>query len=179
MMSDSSEPSTRRQLMVGSAIALGALATVRKARAKMQQQAPAETRGAAANRARTSVHQEVRFKASPRRIYDILLDSKQFAAFTGMPAEINPEAGGAFNMFGGLIVGRNVELLPGQRLVQAWRPTHWESGVYSIVRFEVRPQESGSLMILDHTGFPEGAFDDLDAGWKARYWEPLQKFLAS
>jgi activator of HSP90 ATPase len=58
--------------------------------------------------ARTFLHQEVDFKATPQRIHEILLDSKQFAAFTGMPAEIDPKAGGAFSMFGGLIVGRNV-----------------------------------------------------------------------
>jgi hypothetical protein len=37
----------------------------------------------------------------------MLPDSKQFAAaFTGMPAEINPQAGSAFNMFKGVLVRR-------------------------------------------------------------------------
>src|ERR1700689_4205765 len=43
------------------------------------------------NLKRTSIHQEVDFKASPQRIYDALLDSKQFAAFTGRGAEIDPK----------------------------------------------------------------------------------------
>src|SRR5438309_1234443 len=37
------------------------------------------------------IHQEIDFKASPQRIYEALLDAKQFAAFSGRPAEINPE----------------------------------------------------------------------------------------
>jgi activator of HSP90 ATPase len=81
-------------------------------------------------------------------------------------------------MFGGMIVGRNIELVPGQRIVQAWRPTHWPSGIYSIVRFELKAQGSHTTLILDHTGFPEGEFASLKYGWNLKYWNPLQKFLA-
>jgi activator of HSP90 ATPase len=168
---------TRRQVIAGIAMALGGLAAGGEGWAKTQPQMQ-EAPSTAANRSRTFLHQEVDFKASPPRIYDILLDSKQFAAFTGMPAEIDPKAGGAFSMFGGLVVGRNIELLPNQRIVQAWRPTHWDSGVYSIVKFELRSQNSGTTIVLDHTGFPEGEFDHLDPGWKLRYWDPLAKYLA-
>ena len=74
---------------------------------------------------RTFLHQEVEFNASSRRIYEILLDSKQFSALTGLPAEISAQAGGTFSMFGGRIVGRNIELVPNQRIVQAWRDAIW------------------------------------------------------
>jgi activator of HSP90 ATPase len=95
-----------------------------------------------------------------------------------MPAEIDPKAGGAFTTFGGQIEGRTVELVANQRVVQAWRPTHWDPGVYSIVRFELKPQGAGAIVVLDHTGFPEGDFDHLTWGWNAHYWEPLKKFFA-
>jgi activator of HSP90 ATPase len=108
----------------------------------------------------------------------VLLDSKQFAACTGMPAEIDPKVGGALTMFGGLILGRNVELVPNQRVVQAWRPASWDPGVYSMVKFELKGQAAGTRVVLDHTGFPEGSFRHLDAGWYSHYWEPLRKFLA-
>jgi len=81
-------------------------------------------------------------------------------------------------MFGGLIMGRNVELIANQRIVQAWRPASWEAGVYSIVKFELKEQSAGARIVLDHTGFPEGKFGGLDSGWHERYWEPLKKFLA-
>ena len=80
-------------------------------------------------------------------------------------------------MFGGMIAGRNVELVPGQRIVQAWRPTHWAPGIYSIVRFELKQQGKETLIVLDHTGFPEGEFDQLSSGWKLHYWERLTKFF--
>jgi activator of HSP90 ATPase len=133
----------------------------------------------AANHARTSLHQEVDFKATPETIYGILLDSKKFAAFTGMAATIDPSEGGAFLMFGGLIAGRNIELVANERIVQAWRPTHWDPGVYSIVKFELKPIPAGTTVILDHTGFPEGDFDGLDSGWSEHYWKPLAVLLGS
>jgi activator of HSP90 ATPase len=168
---------TRRQVIAGVAMAFGGLAAGADAWGKAPQ-AATEAPSTGADKLRTYLHQEVDFKASPQRIYEVLLDSKQFAAFTGMPAEIDPKAGGAFSMFGGMIVGRNVELIPNQRIVQAWRPTSWKPGVYSIVKFELKEQGSGTKVVLDHTGFPEGTFRGLDSGWPERYWEPLKKFLA-
>ena len=125
----------------------------------------------------TSIHEEVDFKATPERIYEALLDSKQFAAFTGMAAEIHREPGGAFSCFEGIIVGRNVELIPNQRIVQAWRSNGWPAGVYSIVKFELNKQDSATRLVMDHRGFPDGAREHLDAGWKSHYWEPLAKYL--
>jgi activator of HSP90 ATPase len=169
---------TRRQAISAVALTSGSLAGTLRALAIRQQPAEKEAPSTAANQKRTALHQEVDFKASPQRIYEVLLDSKQFAAFTGMAAEIDPKAGGAFTTFGGLIVGRNVELIPNQRIVQAWRPTHWDPGVYSLVKFELKPRTSETTIVLDHTGFPEGDYDSLNAGWKPRYWDPLTKFLA-
>jgi activator of HSP90 ATPase len=170
---------TRRQMIFGSAIALGSFAVGSAgAQNNKSPQKMAEVPSTGVDAARTSLHQEIDLKAGPQRVYEALLDSKQFAAFTGMPAEINREAGGAFTTFGGLIAGRNIELVTNQRIVQAWRPTHWDPGVYSIVKFELKKKDSQTTLVLDHTGFPEGNFGHLDSGWYERYWEPLKKYLA-
>lgn len=176
-MKNSGYPFTRRRAIAGAAATiaipgagLGALA---------QQSSIEQKPSTAANETRTSLHQEIALDAAPERIFHVLLDSKQFAAFTGMPATIDPSPGGAFNTFGGLIEGRNIEIVSGRRIVQAWRPTSWDPGVYSIVHFELKAASSGTMLILDHTGFPEGDFDHLDPGWHMRYWDPLKKYLAS
>ena len=167
---------SRRQAIAGIAITLGSMTTAPKLWGSAQKPVK-EIPSTPANQKRTSLHQEVDLKASPQRIYEVLLDSKQFAACTGMPAEIDPKAGGAFSMFGGMIVGRTIELLLSQRIVQAWRPAHWDPGVYSLVRFELKPRASETTIILDHTGFPEGDYDSLSTGWESHYWGPLKKFL--
>ncbi len=133
-------PPTRRQMIAGIGIALGGLATGSVVLGQTQQKMT-ETQSTGLAGLLTYLHQEIPIKATPQRIYQALLDSKQFAAFTGLAAEIDPKAGGAFSMFGGLIVGRNIELVPDQRIVQAWRPANWDPGVYSIVKFELKRTE--------------------------------------
>jgi activator of HSP90 ATPase len=129
------------------------------------------------SRTAESIHQQPTFKASRKRVYDALTDEKQFSKATGMPAEISRAAGGAFSCFGGLIKGRNVELLPNQRIVQAWRSEGWAPGAYSIVSFVLVEQGAGTRIVFDHTGFPVGQAASLLDGWKSHYWESLESFL--
>jgi activator of HSP90 ATPase len=109
----------------------------------------------------TAIHQEVDFKTTPARLYEVLLDAKQFSAFTKDTAEIQPQPGGAFKLFGGVIEGRHIELALNQR----------------IVKFELVARDSGTRIILDHTGFTEEKWQGLNEGWPMRYWDPLHKYL--
>jgi uncharacterized protein YndB with AHSA1/START domain len=137
------------------------------------------------------IHQEVVFKVSRQRVYEALTDAKQFnkvvmlsaamqsgMAPAGKPVEVSPEAGGAFSVFGGYITGRHIELVPNQRIVQAWRAASWGPGQYSIARFELGEQGSGTKLVFDHTGFPLGQAQHLAEGWRVNYWEPLEKYFA-
>jgi activator of HSP90 ATPase len=173
---------TRRQAIVGVAIAFGGLALgSTKAWAGAEEEV---------SRTAESIHQEAVFKASRKRVYEALTDTKQFDRVIqlsgvmksmppgGKPTEISREVGGAFTLFGGYITGRQVELVPSERIVQAWRTGGWAPGVYSIAKFELVEQSSGTKIVFDHTGFPKGEGEHLAAGWKAHYWEPLEKLLA-
>ena len=124
-----------------------------------------------------TIHQEIEFNATPQQLYEALLDSKRFTEFSGRPAEINREVGGAFSLFKGHIVGRNLELVPNERIVQAWRVVTWPEGAYSIVRFDLKPQGSGTHLVFDQIGFPEGLHDHLAAGWGENYWSLLKKYF--
>jgi activator of HSP90 ATPase len=181
-MSENTKPATpartptRRQAIAG--IAVG-LVTCARGLAQTQQPSMNQVPSTTANSKRTSLHQEVDLKATPQRIYETLLSSKDFSAFTGAPAEIDPKPGGAFSLFGGMVVGRNIELVPNQRIVQAWRVVaDFPDGVYTMVKFELKPRDSQTSVILDQTGFAEGDFDHLSVGWHSHYWEPLKIFLA-
>ncbi len=168
---------TRRQMIGSVAGVLAGFAASSRIAAQTPPAHPEQpSTGLDANK--TSLHQEIDLSGNPQRIYEALLDSKQFAAFSGEAAEIGREEGGAFSMFGGVIVGRNIELIPNQRIVQAWRPTHWAPGKYSLVRFDLKARGPQATLVLDHTGFPEGDFASLNYGWGLKYWKPLEKFLA-
>ncbi len=170
---------TRRQFGSSLAAALGGLAISTTVHSETPPQSMQQFPPTTASVPRTALHQEIDLPATASRIEAVLLDSKQFAAFSGMPANIDSHEGGAFSMFQGMIVGRTIEIVSGQRIVQAWRPTHWDPGVYSLAKFEFRPGASGTTVVLDHYGFPAGDYDHLSSGWHEHYWEPLKKFLAA
>ncbi len=143
------------------------------------------------SRSGETIHQEVVFKANRKRVYEALTDTEQFnkvtqlsaAMHSGMPpgaapTEISREVGGSFRLFGGHIVGRQVELVPNERIVQAWRVVTWDPGVYSIAKFELKEQDSETRLVFDHAAFPDGKAEHLAAGWKTNYWEPLHKYLS-
>jgi activator of HSP90 ATPase len=125
----------------------------------------------------TKIHQEVDFQVAPARIYRALLDAKQFSAFTGRSAEIQAQPGGSLKLFGGLIEARNIELVPSQRIVQAWREASWTPGYYSLVKFELAARSPGTHLVFDQTGIAEEDWGHLSDGWPIRYWEPLRKYL--
>jgi len=139
-----------------------------------------------------AIHQEIAFNVAPQRVYEALVNEKQFdqvvrlsaAMQSGMalgssPTQISTQVGGVFTLFGGHIVGRQIELVPSERIVQAWRVVTWEAGIFSIARFGLVAQDSATKLVFDHTGFPQGQAQHLADGWRGNYWEPLAKFLIS
>lgn len=124
------------------------------------------------------IHQEVVFNAEPKRIYEALMDSAKHAAFTANgDANISREAGGPFSTHGGEIVGRNIELVPDQRIVQAWRVKHWPEGMYTVIRYELNDDGGKTRLVFDQWGAPADQAEHLAEGWKARYWQPLERYL--
>jgi len=173
---------TRRRTVLGALLTLGGLAAW-----------PAEAHAVAdeeISHTAESIHQEPYFKASPKRVYEALTNAKQFDGVIQLsaamkskslgdkPTQIVNEEGGSFALFGGYITGRQLELLPNQRIVQAWRVGSWPPGIYSIARFEFAEHDAGTKITFDHTGFPKGLGEHLATGWRSNYWEPLEKFLA-
>ena len=124
-----------------------------------------------------SIHQEIVFDAAPARVYEALMNEAQHSTFTGGPAEIDRQAGGAFSCHGGRVTGRTIEVVPNERIIQAWRVGAWDDGVYSIVRFELKPEGAGTRLVLDHAGFPDGMATHLEGGWHKMYWDPLKSYL--
>lgn len=143
------------------------------------------------SRTAESIHQEPVFKATPKQLYEALIDTKQFdkvIQLSGVmnsgkslgtkPTSISRDEGGAFTIFGGHIIGRQIELKSNERIVQAWRVVDWEPGVYSIAKFDIAQQGPQTKIIFDHTGFPKGKADHLATGWEEHYWKPLEKLFA-
>jgi activator of HSP90 ATPase len=138
-----------------------------------------------------AIHQETVIAASCGRVYGALTSAHDFETITRLSdaadlltapdakaTAISSHVGGAFTLFGGYITGRNLELTPGKRLVQAWRAGGWDAGEYSVVRFELRGDPAGCRIVFDQHGFPASQGRSLAYGWRVHYWEPLSKFLS-
>jgi activator of HSP90 ATPase len=114
----------------------------------------------------------------------VLTDGRKFAAVTGMPAQFSDREGETFTLFDGRVEGRQIELVPGQRIVQAWRfgaahPSCWDAGVYSVVRFTLSGQEDGTRFVIDHSGVPPQWHEHISGGYPAFYQQPLERYFAA
>lgn len=132
-----------------------------------------------------SIHLEARFEARPECVYELLTDASLFAEATGKDAQIGVGEGAAFSIFDGFITGRVVELVPAKRIVQAWRFSVWEPGVYSLVRFTLEAVAGGTRLKLDHENITSGVSpffpswkEHVEANWPAYYLEPFASHLA-
>jgi activator of HSP90 ATPase len=126
-----------------------------------------------------SVHREATIPAPPGRVYDLLADAEALSALSGKSGAAARSAGGEFTAFDGYVTGRQVELVPGERIVQAWRFPVWEPGVYSIVRFTLVPANSGTMLAIDQDGEPADWHDHVCANWPTFYLNPLVKHFTA
>jgi uncharacterized protein YndB with AHSA1/START domain len=87
-----------------------------------------------------TIRQSVTFPASPHDVYEALMDSKKHAKFTGCAAKISRKVGGRFTAMESLR-GRNVELVPDQKIVQSWQCDieEWPKSQRSTLTIRLKP----------------------------------------
>jgi uncharacterized protein YndB with AHSA1/START domain len=132
--------------------------------------------------AATFIRQDALVPAPPQQVFELLTSGSLFCAATGQPAEITDREGDTFSIFGGRVEGRQIELVPGERVVQAWRfgqahPSAWEPGVYSTVRFALEPAGDGTRLVIDHTGIPAEWTEHISRGYPTFYQDPIMAYF--
>ncbi|MCA9641425.1 MAG: SRPBCC domain-containing protein [Polyangiaceae bacterium] len=115
---------------------------------------------------------------TPRRIYDAWLSSEEHTAFTGSPADVSSRKGGKFTAHAGYIEGANVELEKGTRIVQTWRTRDFPEGADdSQLEITFLQSESGTRIVINHGGIPEGQGERYHAGWGKNYFKPMSRYF--
>jgi activator of HSP90 ATPase len=120
-----------------------------------------------------TIRQSVTFKASPREIYEMLMDSRQHAKFTASKARISRKAGGKFTAYDGYIEGTNLELVPNKKIVQSWRGSDWPEGHYSKATFTLTKVKGGTRLVFTQSGVPDQQYESIKQGWRDFYWNPM------
>jgi activator of HSP90 ATPase len=116
--------------------------------------------------------------AAPEQVYELLTNGAKFGDVTGQPGKGGGAPGAYFSLFNEWLEGRQIELVPGERIAQAWRFTNWEPGVYSIVRFTLTTDGEGTKLTVDQDGVPDDVHEHVRTNWRAFYFEPFIKHFA-
>jgi len=106
------------------------------------------------------------YTAPAVELWRVLSDPEPMARWLGAEVQIEAWIGGAVALRwpgGEQMDGVITVFEPGRVLEYTWRET--ALGVDSVVRFELRPQGSGTLLVLEHTGVPAGQVAGFGAGW--------------
>jgi len=116
--------------------------------------------------------------ASPERVYKAWLNSKEHSAFTGTNSKVTSRKGGKFSAWNDYITGRNLELEPNKRILQAWRSTDFsESAEDSRLELIFKKEGKSTKLTLIHNNIPEGQADSYKKGWKDFYFIPMKKYF--
>lgn len=122
--------------------------------------------------------QSVDFPATAKQLYDIYLDPKRHAAFTGGKVTISPKPGSKFTAFDGMLAGTTLLTIPGKLIVQRWRATHWKkTDLDSILILTFTSVGKRGRIDLIHVNVPDHDHAGVTEGWKKYYWTPLRAYL--
>ena len=92
---------------------------------------------------------------------------------------MSDEVGAEVSAWDGYISGRNLELVPGERIVQSWRTSEFgdehEDSVITVVLEEV---DDGTLLTLEHSNVPDEQRSYEEGGWQSNYFEPMVAYFS-
>jgi len=125
------------------------------------------------------IRQTVTFLAAPAVVYEMLMDSRRHAKFTGDKARISREVGGKIMAYDGYIDGLNLEIVPNRKIVQSWRGSDWPEGHYSKATFALAKVKGGTRLTFTQSGIPEDQVEPIKEGWKEHYWDKMKALLAA
>jgi activator of HSP90 ATPase len=116
--------------------------------------------------------------APPDRLFDMYLDPREHAAFTGQPVTIGSRPGDSFRAFGGAIWGTILHVEPKRLIVQTWRSVNFPAtALDSILILTFCPQSDGGRIELTQINVADEDFAGVSHGWHNYYWTPWRNYL--
>lgn len=116
-----------------------------------------------------------RINAEPSDVYAALTNPYTIELWSGYPAEMSEVPGSEFSLWEGDITGRNIEFIPGRKLVQEWY--FGDQVEKSIVTIDILPEGGNSAVSVEHTNIPDEDFNDIAEGWREFYIGAIMSFF--
>ena len=113
--------------------------------------------------------------APPEVLYNALTNAATIQLWSGAPAIMEPEEGTEFSLWEDSIVGKNLEFLPGKKIVQQWFFDQEEPSIVTIILHEDKDKTSVELR---HTNIPDEDYENIVEGWNDSYFGSLMDFYA-
>ncbi len=126
-----------------------------------------------------TIKQKAVIPASPEKVYNALMHSKEHSAFSNSGVKIKDKVGTSFSAYDGYIEGKNLKLVKGKKIVQSWKAaeSNWPKGHLSEVIFELKKKGIGTEIIFTHKDVPAEYAKSISDGWKDYYWNPLKEYF--
>ena len=110
--------------------------------------------------------------AAPEDVYKAWLQSASHAKMTGGAARVNARVDAEFQAWDGYISGRNLELDPGRRILQAWRTSAFtEAEADSLLEVLFKPYGARTRLQIRHSQLPAHGMQ-YKQGWVESYFTP-------
>lgn len=122
-----------------------------------------------------SIKQTYTIHASVEEVWKALTDPKYIDGWGGGPAKMNEEEGFEFELWGGDVWGKNVEVIPSKLLVQQWFGGKWDKP--SIATFKLSSKDNETRVDFTNNDVPDAEFPDIEKGWRDYYLGPLKDYL--
>jgi uncharacterized protein YndB with AHSA1/START domain len=118
------------------------------------------------------------FPTTPEVLYQAWLDSETHSQMTGATASVSDQIGAEFTAWDGYIKGKNLELQPPVRIVQAWRTSDFqEAEPDSILEITFLAEGDTTRVTVWHSNLPEHG-QQYRSGWVEAYFDPMKEFFS-
>lgn len=127
----------------------------------------------------STIRQTATIPASPKEVYAALMSSATHSKFTGAKAKIGKKKGDSYYAYDGYIIGKNIELVPGEKIVQTWvaMEDKWPAGHESKITFNLKAKGKNTVINFLHEDVPAVIAKNFVTGWKDYYWNPLKAYF--
>ncbi len=112
--------------------------------------------------------------APPEEVYLAITNPATIQLWSGEEAAMSTIPGSEFSLWEGSITGKNIEFIPGKKIVQQWY--FGDQVEDSIVTLILHQHPQGTSAELRHSNIPDEAFDDIVEGWNEVYFGSLIDF---
>ncbi len=118
---------------------------------------------------------------SPLDVFKALTDEEEIRKWSKAQGKLSQESGGVFEWFDGWVKGEVLEVKAPSLLIFTWKPSEWDKNTsFSQVKLEINRHQAGSLVGVNHTGFPnETELEKHEAGWIDYVFEPLNEYFTT